>query len=389
MAAQASWHPGSEVPDIGDGLWERIQAAVVAESGAGKSLWNGRLGYVDPKETNLGEAYGDGSLKLSEDSVVRPLREMYDKRGQRVTQDELIARRSAFEVVAHEFGHLAVPADYQIADRVADMKIPETAAIEEGTNEAWTQAKTDALIDRALPRDLALQLKSVDSPRLYPGWEPAARAFAEDIGAEVNLDPDEVLNVMNREARSGKARVAADLLYEHSELPRLVPPDQQAAVRLQLRGRIDQAFADLRPLNADTTVNRRSVATQRGQAIAESAVNTVRAAEKHFRQAEEASRQAQPAQNAQQSIGPTQDLSALPPPNSADQRPDRPAPEEQRIDQAELVDPRIAFAQRMLGAQAPASGAARPPQGQVEGRPQTGGRAAEHAAGRSTETPER
>lgn len=397
MAEQASRQPGSEVPDIGDGLWERIQAAVVAESGAGRSLWNGRLDYVDAKDTNLGEAYGDGSMKLSEKTVVQPLREMYEKRGERVTQDELVARRAAFEVTAHEFGHLAVPENYQIADRLADMQIPETAAIEEGTNEAWSQAKTDALIDRALPRDLALQLKSVDSPRLYPGWEPAARAFADDIGAEVNLDGDEVLDLMNREARSGKARAAADLLYENSELPRLVPPDQQAAVRLQLQGRIDQAFADLRPLKDDTSVNLRSVSTQRGQAIAWSAVRTVRVAESHFRQAQETARQ------AQATVSSTQDLSALPPPNPADQRPDRPAPEAPGQDQEAApvdpriayaqqqvpVDPRIAFAQRMLGGQAPASGATRPAEGQAEGRPQTGGRAAEHAAGRSTEAPER
>ncbi|MEU4393326.1 hypothetical protein [Kribbella sp. NPDC023855] len=383
MAAQATRLPSSEVPDVGDGLWERIQAAVLAESGAGKSLWNGRLDYIDAKETNLGEAYGDGSLKLHREHVVRPLQEMYAKRGQRVTEAELIERRMAFEVVAHEFGHLAVPENYQIADRVADMGIAETTAIEEGTNEAWSQAKTDALIDRALPPDLALQLKAVDSPRLYPGWEPAARAFAEDIGAELNLDPDEVLSVMNREPRSGKARAAADLLFDKSELPRLVPPDQQAAVRLQLQGRIDQAFADLRPLNADTTVNRRSVAAQRGQAIAAGAVRTVRAAEKHFRAVQEAGRA---AQNVQETSKPTQDLSALPPPNAADQRQDRPAPEDQK---SGPVDPRIAFAQRMLGGQAPASGAVRPPQGPGEGRPQTGGRAAEHAAARSTDGPER
>lgn len=356
MAEQPRRRPDSAVPDIGDGLWERIQAAVVAESGADKSLWNGELGYTDPAKSVRGEAYKSGRLKLSHESVVKPLQELYEKRGRPATHDELVARRSAFQVAAHEFGHLAVPEDYRLADRAADMKRPELKPIEEGTNEAWSQAKTDALIDRALPPDLAGQLKSVGSLRSYPGWEPAARAFADDIGAEFGLDGDDVLSVMNREARSGKARAAADLLFEHSELPRLVPPDQQAAVRLQLRGQIDEAFTELQPLNADKTVNRRSVATKRGQGIADLMVRTVRNAEDRFRKGT--------------GLSAAYEVQA--------------AFDDARI-ALSMEEPEVARLRRMMtGGQAPAAGAARP-------APVAGGarRAGERPAGRSTETPER
>ncbi|GAA0962303.1 hypothetical protein GCM10009554_79880 [Kribbella koreensis] len=402
MAEQPRRRPDSAVPDIGDGLWERIQAAVLAEAGADKSLWNGELGYTDPAESVRGEAYGYGKLNLSEESVVRPLREMYEQRGQRVTEEQLIARRSAFQVVAHEFGHLAVPEEYQLADRAADIKRGDLTPIEEGTNEAWSQARTDALIDRALPRDLALQLRSVDSLRTYPGWDSAARAFADDVGAEIGVEGDEVLSVMNREARSGKGRAAADLLYEHSELPRLVPADQQTAVRAELQSKIDEGFAALKPLNDDKTVNRRAYGRQRGQELAESLVGTVQAAEKHYLSLE-SGRQAQAAQQ-------TQDLSALPPPDPADRRPgpgsgsyaQQAADDDARVAaaMAKPVDPRVAFAQWMAAGQAPAADAVRQPRGdgraedpplgeqaaRVEKGERPGGRA---AAGRSTESPER
>ncbi|MFI5709844.1 hypothetical protein [Kribbella sp. NPDC051620] len=344
MAEQPRRRTDSEVPDIGDGLWERIQAAVLAESGADKSLWSGQLGYTDPAKRVRGEAYGDGRLNLSEESVVRPLREMYEQRGEPATREQLVARRSAIQVAAHEFGHLVVPEEYQLADRSADMKVGELKPIEEGVNEAWSQAKTDAVIDRALPPDLARQLKSAQTLRTYPGWDSAARAFADDLGAEIDVDGDDVLSVMNREARSGKGRAAADLLYEHSELPRLVPSDQQAAVRAELQGRIDKGFAALKPLDTDKTVNRRATGRQRGQELAESVVGAVRAAEKQY---------GPPAAEAKLSY-------------------------EQQM---AYDDARIAAA--MLGGQAPAAGAVRSA-ATAEGIPRSG-----RPTGRSTETRER
>jgi hypothetical protein len=405
MAEPVRRHPGSAVPEVDNGLWERIRDAVQAESGAGKSLWNGRLDYTDPADPVLGEAYGDGRLALSRDEVVRPLREMFEQRGERVTEAQLVERRRAFEVVVHEFGHLAVPEGYGIGDRAVDILRQDLSPIEEGSNEAWSQAKMDALIDRALPRDLALQLRAVDSPRLYPAWDPAARAFADDIGAELNVDGDEVLDLMVREPRTGKARAVADLVFEKSELPGLVPPEQQTGVRRQLREQIDKAFADLRPLGEDRRVNLRSISTQRGQLIAEAVVRSVRTTEKQFREqsagrGQEAGRQTQ------------QDLSELPPPNPEDRRPgpEQPGPERATPEQGApeqgaaeqgaaeqagpeqgvVVDGEVAGLRRLMGEQAPAAEAARVPQGEGVGeRAATGGRGVGPAAGRSTGQPER
>lgn len=386
MADPVRRHPDSEVPEIDGGLWSRICAAVQAESGAGKTLWNGQLGYTDPNEPVLGEAYPDGRVALSRDEVVRPLREMFEQRGQRVTQEQLIERRRAFEVVVHEFGHLAVPEGYGHGDRAVDMLRQELGPIEEGSNEAWSQAKMDAVIDRALPRDLALQLRAVDSPRLYPAWDPAARAFADDIGAEVGVDGDEVLDLMVREARTGKARAVADLVFDKSELPNLVPLDQQAGVRRQLREQIDQAFADLRPLGQDSRVNLSSISAQRGQLIAEAVVRSVRTTERQFR--EQSAGRGQEAGRATQ-----QDLSALPPPNPEDRRPNpeqahpQPAAPEQggAAGGGEVVRLR-----KLMGEQAPAAEAARVPAAEAaSGRAGAGRRGAGQAVARSTDVPER
>ena len=148
MAEPVRRHPGSAVPEIDNGLWERIRDAVLAESGAGKSLWNGRLDYTDPADPVLGEAYGDGRLALSQDDVVRPLREMFEQRGERVTEAQLVERRRAFEVVVHEFGH-SWPCRRATgsADRAVDILRQDLSPIEEGSNEAWSQAKMDALIE--------------------------------------------------------------------------------------------------------------------------------------------------------------------------------------------------------------------------------------------------
>ncbi|GAA1528513.1 hypothetical protein [Kribbella lupini] len=275
-------HPASEVPDVGGGLWERVRDAVLAESGAATSLWNGQLKYTDPEKKILGSAAADGTLRLGKDRVVRPLQEMSAHRGGPVEQKQLRAWRNALETVVHEFCHLAAEAGFTHADRKAGMKRPELGPIEEGTTEAWSQARLDRIIDRVVPPELARQLTSVRTTESYPAWAPAVRAFAQDLGAETRLDFAQVLDQMSRAGRAGKAQVAADLLFKASELPFLVPLDAQAAIREELRATIDQGFADLRPLNENRPPDLPVVAGRRGQEIARAAVLVVRRAETRF-----------------------------------------------------------------------------------------------------------
>jgi len=154
MAGQVVRTPDSEVPDVGNGLWERVQDAVAAESGADKSLWNGKINYTDPERRIRGSATAGGTLKLNQDVVVRPLQEMYATRGQPATEQQWIERRNALKTVGHEFTHLTAPEHHDHDDRLADMRQPEYKPIEEGITEAWSQAALDDLADRSLPPDL-------------------------------------------------------------------------------------------------------------------------------------------------------------------------------------------------------------------------------------------
>ncbi|MFI5729507.1 hypothetical protein ACIA49_05245 [Kribbella sp. NPDC051587] len=333
----------SQVPDVGDGLWERVRDAVQAESGAATSLWNGRIDYTK-EPGNRGEAWDNGTVCFDQALVVQHLQEMYATRGQPATREQWIARRNALKTVAHEFSHLASPDGYTHADRLAGMQKPETRPIEEGVTEAWSQAALDDLADRVLPPDLAAEIKAVRDdrgPHSYPGWEPAARAFANSVGNQTGLEGDEVLRQMAKEPRTTKARAAADLLYDNSELPNLVPAEREEAVRQEIAETIDKGFAELEPLNADQSVNRRAVSKARGAEIGDSASGVVRAAEERHRGG--------PNQEQQQEE--TLDLGALPPPNAADRIPTREEPAQQQTPaaqatQQQAVDPRVAFAQQ-------------------------------------------
>lgn len=381
--------PNSEVPDLDNGLWERVRDAVAAETGADKSLWNGRIDYTDPDKRIRGSASADGTMRLSEKLVVKPLQDLYEKRGQPSTLEERAERRNALKTAGHEFSHLTAPQEHQYSDRLAGMQQTQYKPIEEGVTEAWSYSQVDKLADRVLPPDLAAEVKSVRGPQSYPGWAPAAETFAEQVGAAAGLDGDEVLRQMNKEARTEKAQVAADLLFENSDLPELVPEAEQAAVRDEIRAEIDQGFADLQPLNADTSINRREVSGARGVEIAYSAIDKVQEAEQRYSQGPEQEAGLETTQEAAQESGQETaqesaqetaqesgqgvaeesgrggeagwgagDLSALPPPNAADQR--------QGV--APPTDPRIAFAQQSPAAQQQALAA----QGQTAAQQQAG-----------------
>ncbi|TDD45778.1 hypothetical protein E1263_37880 [Kribbella antibiotica] len=338
----------SEVPDVGDGLWERVRDAVQAESSADTSLWNGQIDYTEEPGTR-GEAWDNGRICFNQESVVQPLQDMYATQGQPATAQQWVLRRNALKTVAHEFSHLASPDGYTHGDRLAGMKLKGTRPLEEGVTEAWSQAAVDRLADRVLPPDMAEQVKAVREARgghSYPGWEPAARAFADEVGADAGVEGDEVLSRMAKEPRTTKARAAADLLYDASDLPELVPAEQEEAVRQEIAGTIDKGFADLQPLNDKFTATTRAESAERGLGIAESASDVVRAAEERYRGA--------PEQQVQQEE--TLDLGALPPPNPADRIPTREEPTQQSTaeqpGEQRAVDPRVAYAQQREAPQA-------------------------------------
>lgn len=97
MAERPRRRPDAEIPDIGNGLVERVQDAVLDESGAERSLWNGQLVYTDPKDKVRGQATDRGEVRFSRVLVVQPLQELYATRGRPATRDEGVVRRNALK----------------------------------------------------------------------------------------------------------------------------------------------------------------------------------------------------------------------------------------------------------------------------------------------------
>ncbi|MET9318208.1 hypothetical protein ABZX12_40845 [Kribbella sp. NPDC003505] len=286
-----------EVPDVGDGLWERLCDAVAAESGADRSLWNGVLVYLDPMAASFGEVRRDGSIALHREFVVEPLQQMYTPPGRSAPTRPVdrfavlrpwIERRAALKTVVHQFTHLAVSQD---SHSQAGVPGRWHSQIAEGVTEAWAHARLDSIADCVLPPELADGIKYVGCAHQYPDWEPAARAFADEIGAlthaggdeaEPGADGDEVLRRMVSESSQTMARAAADLLFDRSALPSLVPADRQAAVRRKITNVIDKGFQDL-PSRDGRAWNRRAIAEAAGLKIAAASIDVVRTAEDRFR----------------------------------------------------------------------------------------------------------
>ncbi|GAA2802199.1 hypothetical protein [Kribbella solani] len=357
----------SPVPDIGNGLFERIQQAVLRESGAAQSLWNGWIGYTDQPGLR-GRADPAGRISFDQDSVIEPLQRMFATGGQGATVRDWIRFRNALKTVIHEYTHLLAPKGVKHRDRLEAMKVPESKAIEEGVTEAWSQAVVDRVARQVLPRALVegvLAVQKQRGPHSYPAWEPAARAFADQVGIETGLDGDEVLRQMAGQQRDGKPWVAADLLFDASQLPNLVPVKEQEAIREELAGEIHHGFAGLMELkdNADPAVNRRSVSRQTGMELADFAMDIVRSAEAYYGSG--------PEQQQQQSRGRQEQRGHQQTGGWPDQ------------DQEHDVNLRAAF-----GAQLPASEAVRVRQGEG-GDGRSGGPNSGPATGRSTEPPAR
>ncbi|GAA0607909.1 hypothetical protein HPO96_31385 [Kribbella sandramycini] len=276
--------PDSEIPDVGNGLWERIRDAVQAESGAETSLWNGQLDYTN--NANRGETWEDGRMCLNRADVVEPLQEMYATAGQPATPEQWIKRRNALKTVIHEYSHVTAPDGHTHADREAQLRRGLARPIEEGVTEAWSQDVVDRVAVRVLPAEMAEQIKAVRDvrgPHAYPAWEPAARSLAGRVGADVGLDGTEVLRRMSAETLEGKARVVADLLYDASDLPNVVPPSEEQTVREEISDWIQGKFAELDALYWDPRANRDAISKQRGLEIAAGASDVVRDAEKFYR----------------------------------------------------------------------------------------------------------
>jgi hypothetical protein len=213
--------------------------AAVRISGADHSSWNGRLGVTAPDRKVRGSVTWDNTIQYNDAKVTAPLKEMFDN-ARVYNQDPktLQSYREAVKTVLHENTHALAAEGTQHSDAMDAFQTPSVQALEEGITEVYSYDNLNNYIDDLDLEEIAPGIGSAEAKPSYPQYTPAARRFAQAIGRESGTETGEVvrrLAVVNAEQ---KFRVAAEILYDNSDLPGLVPDqEREAAVR-----RIDSAM---------------------------------------------------------------------------------------------------------------------------------------------------
>jgi hypothetical protein len=225
-----------------DELMDRQADAALALSGADHSSWRrGQLGPTRRVDRGivLGTADWDGTLRYHYGEVVKPLQEMFARRGQELDPESLVRYRSALLIVLHENAHMMAPPGRDNGDERDSPLSPDAArkALEEGATEAWAVRNLDRYIDELGLEEVAPGIKGVTEISRYQHYMPAADVLAERIGGGP-AGRDELLRQMNCALSDGKWPVAVDAIYRNSELPELVPPGDERRVKRE----IDQAM---------------------------------------------------------------------------------------------------------------------------------------------------
>lgn len=327
----ATRDPGSEVPDVGDGLWDRLAEAVRTRQGAVTTLWNGRLDFTDRRDPSLTAIDEEGTIRLHP-LLVETLSELHRDGGAAARDDLATAARSHryIEAAATAFARLTVSEQDWMDPRVrADYHRgrPDIELLEVGFAEAHTRAVMPELAGDVLPPDLAARLndarqqRAAGEPAPSPG-AAAVTAFANNVSAQVAgrgaddlyrsaaASPAEILRVAAREDANTAFYQLGNLMYENSRLPYLVPDQQQLEQALHaIRAPVMLRLGELQWAPPDEP----SAAAGYGVRAAEQAGAAVRSWEQRYTGAEAgAAEQAQQWQGP--AAGPLDPLSGTRPP---------------------------------------------------------------------------
>ena len=231
-------------------LLARSGPEALALSGAAQSAWSGEV--VEATGEELGLAHWDGTLYLGE-RILDPLRQMYERSGERQPIPDLVRYRESLATILHEQAHFVGPAGAsQEAARGAFTR-PGGRQLEEGVAEAWASDHLNDFITRLGVDEVAPGIKDVKAGGYYPAFVPAVRILATDLEKRAGLDRGEVLNALNRQTAEGQFPLLVTLLYNSTRLPDLDTPAEATEVRTRLETLLREglpqldAFQDLPP----------------------------------------------------------------------------------------------------------------------------------------------
>jgi hypothetical protein len=203
--------------------------AAMELSGAGQSAWNGIVQETD--NGILGVANWNGTLELDQVTVTDPLRKMYATPGVQHDAATLDGFRDAFATMLHEQSHFHGPVGASQQDAKIGFQTPGAQQLEEGVTEAWTQDNLDEYLTELGADQVAPGIENAHAQKAYPEFVPAARELAAGIGARTGQSEGEVLTALNAQTAAGQWSTATEMLYNSSDLPQVVPPDQESNVK--------------------------------------------------------------------------------------------------------------------------------------------------------------
>ncbi|MFI5691430.1 hypothetical protein ACIA58_06285 [Kribbella sp. NPDC051586] len=206
---------------------------------ADQSAWNGQI--VESSGAMLGLAHWDGTLYLDGETILDPLRHLYEHAGEKRLVSTLVRYRESLATLLHEHAHFLGPSDStQEAAREGFVK-PGSRELEEGVTEAWAQDHLDEYIHRLGVDKLAPGIESVPAGGYYAAFVPAVRKLTADLESRNDLPPGEVLNLLNRQTAAGQLPLLVTLVYNSTRLPDLEPTGADTRSRLEsiLRAGLD------------------------------------------------------------------------------------------------------------------------------------------------------
>ncbi|MGY4771079.1 hypothetical protein ACXC9Q_29580 [Kribbella sp. CWNU-51] len=110
----------------------------------------------------------------------------------------------------------------------------------------------------------------------YKKYLPAAKTLADTIGRNSGLGSDEVVRRMAVVTADQKFRAAAEMIYDGSDLPGLMPSEQRAEAVRRIQAAIGPEFAKVENITATDSAERRRESSLVGAHTAKAAYGVVR-----------------------------------------------------------------------------------------------------------------
>jgi hypothetical protein len=277
--------------------------AAVTISGAHHSSFGGHQKETEPGKKIRGSAGWDNSISYSRALVTEPAQEMF-RNARAYNQDPatLKSYREAVKTMLHENVHMLAAEGADHSQAVTEIDRPGVRPLEEGITELYSQQKLNDYIDELGLEEIAPGLKEADAVEAYPKYRPAAQTFADSIGRRSGLDSAEVISRMAVVTADQKFRVAAETIYDHSELPQVVPSDQREAAVRRIEASMKQPFGEVDHVS-DSEPERRRESAKAGAEAAKAGYREVAAIQKQWTMPAPEMQRAPQSQQAQQTRG--------------------------------------------------------------------------------------